>query len=251
MNNIEDALADLEKSKNQSGTIVPANYEINSTLVQDYIQNRPFWYFQSNQTFAWDGMSSLNEELDNMGWIENSDVIKDFSLFDQQTISYTYLNENYSAECTLVNNSNIASMDKSFSGIVLFDYGDVYAGIPNEYGTLMVLNLHDHKNVFLGEIYGEYGASQFNLDIQSGLYSPNLNDSAIVENECATFRAMELIIEKVVCDNRYVDFFNNIKSKSYLYNVVIDPDEGYDYSRYPTGSALVIVDTHKPVTSEK
>jgi hypothetical protein len=37
MNNIEDALADLEKSKNQSGTIVPANYEINSTLVQDYI----------------------------------------------------------------------------------------------------------------------------------------------------------------------------------------------------------------------
>ena len=257
MNTIEETIANLQQSRDQQGTIVAADYGENSPILQEYIRNRPFYYYETSETYSWDGQTLLYPTQEGMSWIDKTDIWTDFASLVGQTIEYEYQNQLFSQKVlNYINSANASGFMSAWEsgtlekGLYVVDMGDLEMGMSGCIANLYFFN-DLSNNTELNTLGAWITAYYLELsgistsDIRPGLYSFT---TAFCQNDTtlASFRLLSLDVAAAAVDPRYIQFFNEVRSKSYAYAIVEDKVE--DYSKYPAGSVILLIDTSAPAT---
>lgn len=257
MNTIEETIANLQQSRDQQGTIVAADYEEDSPILQEYIRNRPFYYYETSDTYSWDGQTILYPIEEGMSWIDKTDTWTDFASLVGQTIEYEYQNQLFTQKVlNYVNSANASGFMDAWEsgtlekGLYVVDMGDLEMGMSGCIAYLCFFN--DLSNNTELNILGQWITAYYlelsgipTSEIHPGLYSFT---TAFCQNSItlASFRRLSLNVAAATADPRYIQFFNEVRSKSYAYAIVEDKVE--DYSKYPAGSVVLLIDTSAPAT---
>lgn len=259
MNVLEETVANLEKSREQQGTIVQANYGENSPILQEYIRNRPFHYYETNDIYSWDGITILYPLEEGISWIDKTDTWTDFASLTNQTITYEYQNTLFTQKVNaFVNSANMQGFVNDWQsgnleeGIYVVDILDIEEGIAGGYAWICFFNSLTNKTNGDMYILGQWVTSYYielvgasTSEIRPGLYSFT-TEYCQSDNLAGSFRELSLDVAAAAADPRYIQFFNEVRSKSYAYAVVEDKVD--DYSKYPAGSVILLIDTSAPAT---
>lgn len=259
INQIEDAVQQLEESRGQQGILVPADYSENGSILQDYIRNRPFWYFKDNGTYGWDGVTTppFVTELfgDNLGWIDGSEAWQDFMIMHEQRAVIGAYGQTLECVAYVVNSKNIAEFEGKLmsgeltSGLLILDYGDIEMGMPNLIAMIFYVDIANGI-MPMDLVVGQWLTQKaFDLEgvpseeIKPGIFTYNLEASA--DGEYITLLSVTLDVEEVFVDSRYEQFFKNLHDKNYTF-VVVNPEPGYDWEQHPKGTPLFVVGLEAP-----
>jgi hypothetical protein len=197
--------------------LVPADYGENGSILQDYIRNRPFWYFKENGTYGWDGVTTppFVTELfgDNLGWIDGSEAWQDFKIMHEQRAVIGAYGQTLECVAYVINSKNMAEFEGKLmsgeltSGLLVLDYGDLEMGMPNLIAMISYVDIANGIMPMDLEVGQWITQKAFDLEgvpseeIKPGIFTYNLEASA--DGEYITLLSVTLDVEEVFVDSRY------------------------------------------------